>query len=75
MEANTHRRGVIKREQVRVDRPTEGRRAASSTAREAAGAATPHVRLLRLEDGTQALEFTCSCGEVSLIEIRTENEP
>jgi len=84
MESKARPRSVIKRDQVRVEgagtRPRS--RAQSETGHETqerhdevqtAGAAS--VRLLSLDENTQALELTCSCGEVSLIEIRTEKKP
>lgn len=73
METNARRRGVIKRDQVRVDGPEGRPRAAASHAAPSSGAAS--VRLSRLDENTQALELTCSCGEVSLIEIRCEKKP
>ena len=33
------------------------------------------ARLLRLDENTQAIEFTCACGEVSLIEIQPPKKP
>jgi hypothetical protein len=71
MEPNTRRRGVIKRERVRVDGPTPAAPARSESAEHAEH--TPRVRLMQLDEHTQALEFTCPCGEVSLIEIQSEN--
>jgi len=73
-------RSIIKRDQVRVDEPGKTRARAEPTPGSAAadpGAArhAPAVRLLTLEAGLQALEFTCSCGEVSLIEIQCEKKP
>ncbi len=83
MEAKARRQGVIKRDQVRVDGPGARPRARAAAQQEAhhgthaevqnTGAAS--VRLVRLDENTQALELTCSCGEVSLIEIRTEKKP
>jgi hypothetical protein len=70
MEPSTRRRGVIKREQVQLDEPA---RAAPPTPKAPAGRA-PRVRLLELDEHRQALELTCSCGEVSLIEIETEKK-
>jgi hypothetical protein len=75
MEANARRRGVIKRNQVRL----EGSGARAHGAAEAASApaqdGAPRVRLTRVDENTQLLELTCTCGEVSLIEIRTEKKP
>jgi len=73
METNARRRGVIKKSQVRLDE-TGGQ--PRKTVEAPAGHASPaHVRLTRLDENTQVLELTCSCGEVSLIEIRTEKQP
>ncbi len=36
--------------------------------------AQPRVRLFHLHEGAQALEVTCRCGEVSLVEIELERE-
>jgi len=70
MERNV-RRGVIKKSQVRVDGAVPHLR------KEAHGepASSAHVRMTRLDEITQVIELTCSCGEVSLIEIRTEKQP
>lgn len=78
MESRARPRSVIKRNQVRVDgearpRPRADEQNVAHDGIPGAGAAS--VRLLRLDENTQALELTCSCGEVSLIEIRTEKKP
>ena len=75
MDANPHRRGVIKREQVRVDEHEARTGRAATQERTGACAAQPRVRLLQLDEHTQAIEFTCPCGEVSLIEIQCEKKP
>lgn len=75
MEAKARRHGVIKRDQVRVAGPEARPRARAAAEGEAPSGDGQRVRLLRLDENTQALEFTCSCGEVSLIEIRTEKKP
>ena len=74
-ESNIPRRGVIKRDHVRVDavHPETPRGAAPAPA--AARAPSARVRLVRLDEHTQAIELTCSCGEVSLIEIQSEKKP
>ena len=69
MDTNLHKRGVIKRGQVRVE---ESR--AKAPPRGAPCAAPPRVRLLQLDEHTQAIEFTCACGEVSLIEVQCEKK-
>ena len=71
-------RSVINREQVRVD--DVGAEAARARPRPARGKESvdhgaPRARLLQLDGGVQALEFTCACGEVSLIEIQCEQKP
>ena len=85
MESKARPRSVIKRDQVRAEgagtrpRPRAQSETGHDTQHErhdevqAVGAAS--VRLLSLDENTQALELTCSCGEVSLIEIRTEKKP
>ena len=76
METNSRHRGVIKRDQVRDDELERPR--AAPAARPTGGAPcapTPAVRLVQLDERTQAFEFTCSCGEVSLIEIQHEKKP
>lgn len=81
MEANQRHRGVIKREHVRVDgngaraRPlaTQAEGEAACTAHP--GGVVPRVRVVALDEHTQAFEFTCTCGEVSLIEIQYEKNP
>lgn len=74
MEPNLRRRGVIKRDQVRVD-GQEARTHAPACAAQTAEAHVPRARLVRLDEHTQAIEFTCPCGEVSLIEIQSEKKP
>jgi hypothetical protein len=73
MDTNARRRGVIKKSQVRLDEAgAQPRKAAAAQAEPARRA---QVRLTRLDENTQVIELTCSCGEVSLIEIRTEKQP
>jgi hypothetical protein len=73
MEANARRRGVIKKSHVRLDEAgVQPRKAAEARAEPTRPA---HVRLASHDENTQVLEITCSCGEVSLIEIRTEKQP
>jgi hypothetical protein len=74
METNARRRGVIKRSQVRMEGSGPRPLPAAEASSEPACAAAP-VRLTRLDENTQLLELTCSCGDVSLIEIRTEKQP
>jgi len=75
MEANARRRGVIKRNQVRLEGSGAGARPAPGEPGEPERSGAPRVRLTRLDENTQVLELTCTCGEVSLIEIRTEKKP
>jgi hypothetical protein len=72
MEASPRRGTIIKREHVRVDEHEP--RAPRGTPHEPA-AAPARVRLVQLDEHTQAIEFTCACGEVSLIEIQSEKKP
>jgi hypothetical protein len=73
MTTNTHRQGVIKRDQVRLDdQDLVAPRRASGTS--GGGSSRPRVRLVQLGEGAQAVEFTCSCGEVSLIEITSDKQ-
>lgn len=73
MEAHPNPRGVIKRDQVRVEEGTaRPRPRAAVPGTPCAGA--PRVRLVPLDEHTQAFEFTCACGEVSLIEIQYEKK-
>ncbi len=74
MEANLRKRGVIKRDQVRVDGHVPQASARGDGAAAAPASHAPRVRLLRLDEASQAIEFTCSCGEVSLIEIQVEKK-
>jgi hypothetical protein len=73
MDAPERRRGVIKRDQVQLAGPGGPPRSQPAPGVPAAPAAG--VRLVRLGEDLQALEFTCSCGEVSLIEITCEKKP
>jgi hypothetical protein len=73
MEANARRRGVIKKSHVRLDGAGVQPRKADEARAEPARSA--QVRLASHDENTQVLEITCSCGEVSLIEIRTEKQP
>lgn len=72
MEPPQRTRGIVKRQHVRLEPQTAASARPEATAAERT---TPAVRLLRLDDGTQALEVTCSCGDVALIEIEYETTP
>ena len=79
MEAKTRRQGVIKRSRVRLDEPGHGPQESpadpTGIPQQSAAVHAPRVRLLRLDESTQAIELVCPCGEVSLIEIRSEKKP
>ncbi|MEQ1893556.1 MAG: hypothetical protein ABL998_13515 [Planctomycetota bacterium] len=70
-------KSIIKREQVKVDGPGAQRaaRTAAPAGSEPACAGAASARLVRLDEHTQAIEFTCACGEVSLIEIQPPKKP
>lgn len=62
-------RNVIKRERIRMGA------SAAATRRAAEPARAPHeagVRLVQLDDGAVAVEYTCKCGEVALFELELE---
>lgn len=69
-------KSILKRDQVKLDeaglRPT---RPGGVPAGERPCAAGASARLVRLDEHTQAIEFTCACGEVSLIEIQPPKKP
>jgi hypothetical protein len=73
MDSPSNHRGVIKREHVRVEERPAGVRPARPA--EASCPSSPRVRLTALEGGRHVIELTCSCGEVSLIEIQSEKKP
>ena len=75
METQSRKKSVIKRDQVRLDGHEESPGAAAAEAPRAPCAAGARVRLLRLDEHAQAIEFTCACGEVSLIELKSEKKP
>ena len=62
-------RNVIKRERVQVG---GGPLRATSGNEEAAGRHERSVRVVHLDDGTVAVEYTCKCGDVALFEIEFE---
>ena len=77
-------RSIIKREHVRADegaasprppREPQGSAHSSSPGSSPGTDTGARARLIRLDEQTQAIEFTCPCGEVSLIEIQTETKP
>jgi hypothetical protein len=72
-------RSVIKRDQVQLDETgaRSARKRSPAAEPPAAGPCTsaPRVRLVQVDSHTQAIEFTCPCGEVSLIEVRSEKKP
>lgn len=69
-------RSIIKRSQVQLDEAAAPRtRARPPSAAAPAPNHMPLVRLVQVDEATQAIEFTCPCGEVSLIEIQSEKKP
>ena len=66
---------VIKREQVRLDEPGPAREPRAPARAASCGSAPARVRLIQIEGRTQAIEFTCRCGEVSLLELQYEKTP
>lgn len=62
-------KSIIKREHVKVDEPEARRAPRAATPAAACAPAGASARLVRLDENTQAIEFTCACGEVSLIEL------
>lgn len=60
-------RHVIKRSQVASEEE-----AASRPRPAARRSAAPGTRLVELEPGRYAVEHTCRCGEVSILEIETD---
>jgi hypothetical protein len=70
-------KSILKRDQVKLDESATRRPARASNApggeRNCASGAS--ARLVRLDERTQAIEFTCACGEVSLIEIQPPKKP
>ena len=63
---------IIKRDHVRVD--TSVRPAAPAAVEPMAPACQPakRVELVRLEGVVRAIELTCSCGEVTVLELAFE---
>ena len=63
---------VIKKERVEVGCADEeaARRPASAPAQRAARA--PGVHLVRIDGRVQAIEVTCRCGDVSVLEVDYE---
>lgn len=65
---------VIKREQVRLDESRPAREPRPQS-RVAGCAPTARVRLIQIDGRAQAIEFTCRCGEISLLELQYEKTP
>ena len=61
---------VIKKDRVHVDESGE---ASPAPRAEAPHAPVPGVRLVRVEGRVQAIEVTCRCGDVSVLEIDYED--
>ena len=69
-------RSVIKREQVREEhgpRP-KSQRESRADACSGAGAPAPGLRLVEANGRVHAIELTCKCGEVSLIELEYDTQ-
>ncbi len=74
--ARTRPASVIKRDRVRIDARASARAPAQAApADTSACAGAPRVRLIPGEGRPQAIEFTCTCGEVSLLELSYEKKP
>jgi hypothetical protein len=73
METPARPRNIIKRHQVHAAGPEP--RGEPGAAPASPRDCTPSARLVALDERTQALEFTCSCGEVSLLELQFEEPP
>lgn len=58
---------VIKSERVHVDEPT--RKTHTKTTSSASHTRAQGVRLVKVDGRVAAIEFTCSCGEVSMLEL------
>jgi len=64
-------RSVIKRNRILTGEQADAARATSAPIR-AAGHGTRSVRVVELDDGASAIEFTCGCGEVTVLEVEFE---
>ncbi len=60
---------VIKKERVHVDESGEAPQAPLAEAPHVPGTHGPGVRLVRVDGRVQAIEVTCRCGDVSVLEI------
>jgi len=68
-------KSILKRDQVKLDEPERRRPARAAAAPGACAPTGASARLVRLDEHTQAIEFTCACGEVSLIELQPPKKP
>jgi hypothetical protein len=68
-------KSVIKRDHVQLAEAAAAPRKPDARAAAASSCAAPRVRLLPGDGDAQLLELTCSCGEVSLIEVQCEKKP
>lgn len=70
-------RHVIKRDRIAAPSESDSEAAAHRARPSAAGrrAVTPGARLVELAPGRYAVEHTCRCGEVSLLELETDASP
>jgi len=68
-------KSILKRDQVQLDESERRRPVRGPATPGACAPAGASARLVRLDEHTQAIEFTCACGEVSLIEIQPSKKP
>jgi len=68
---------IIKRHRVRDGAPAPAKVRSTPGAQSAAqpGASDKSVRLLEQDGRVYAIELTCSCGDVSVIELDYPDEP
>jgi hypothetical protein len=70
-------KSVIKRDHVQLAEPAAAAPRKPDARSAGAACAAPRVRLVPgdgASEGVQLLELTCSCGEVSLIEVQCEKK-
>jgi hypothetical protein len=71
---------IIKRERVRLGEPPQTRPGPAGLVPAPARAATaacraPRAELVRVAGEVRAIELTCACGEVTLVEIELAGAP
>lgn len=64
-------KNIIKRDQVKLGEPGQVPRRSPARVPDAPRAG---ARVVDLDADTRAIEFTCSCGQTSLIEIQCEEK-